>query len=88
MFGDAVEYSERRSYFEDFKLLKRCHSFISSNSSFSMLAAILADQSGKEIIGPSPWFGAAYKGTLPEQDIYPQGSRVVNWETGIIEVKQ
>lgn len=84
MFGDSVEYSEGRSYFEDFKLLKRCHSFIVSNSSFSMFAAIIAGQPGKEIVAPSPWFGSAYKGTLPEVDIYPTGSRVVNWETGAL----
>lgn len=81
MFGDSVEYSEGRSYFEDFKLMKRCHSFIVSNSSFSMFAAILASQPGKEVVAPAPWFGAAYKGTLPEQDIYPEGCQIVNWET-------
>lgn len=81
MFGNSVDYSEGHSYFEDFKLMKRCHSFIVSNSSFSMFAAILANQPGKEVVAPAPWFGAAYKGTLPEQDIYPEGCQIVNWET-------
>jgi hypothetical protein len=81
MFGNSVDYSEGRSYFGDFKLMKRCHSFVVANSSFSMFAAILADQPGKEIVAPSPWFGRAFNGTLPEQDIYPEGSRIVNWET-------
>lgn len=79
MFGDSVEYSEGRSYFEDFKLMKRCQSFIVANSSFSVFAAILANQPEKEVVCPAPWFGAAYKGTLPEEDIYPEGSRVLNY---------
>jgi hypothetical protein len=82
MFGDAVEYSEGRSYFEDFKLLKRCHSFIVSNSSFSMFAAIIANQQGKEIVAPEPWFGGAYQNQLPEKDIYPEGCTVINYQTG------
>lgn len=82
MFGDGVEYSEGRSYFDDFRLMKRCHSFIVSNSSYSMFAAILASQQGKEIIAPEPWFGGAYRNQLPEQDIYPEGSVVINYQTG------
>lgn len=85
MFGDSVEYSEGRSYFEDFKLMKRCHSFIVSNSSYSLFAAILANQPGKEVVCPAPWFGGAYKGQLPEQDIYPQGSKIIDYRT--VEIK-
>lgn len=85
LFGDSVDYSEGRNYFEDFKLLKRCQSFVVSNSSFSMFAAIIANQPEKKIVAPSPWFGAAYAGTLPEQDLYPEGSTVINYLTG--EVK-
>lgn len=81
MFGDSVEYSEGRSYFDDFRLLKRCHSFIVSNSSFSMFAAIIANQPGKQIVAPSPWFGAAYAGQLPEDDLYPAGSTIINYLT-------
>lgn len=84
MFGDTVDYSEGRSYFDDFKLLKRCQSFIVSNSSFSMFAAIMANQPDKRIIAPEPWFGAAYAGQLPEQDIYPAGSTVIDYRTGAL----
>lgn len=80
IFGDSVEYSEGRSYFEDFKLMKRCHSFIVANSSFSMFAAILGAQQGKEVVAPAPWFGSAYAGTLPEADIYPAGSMIVDYQ--------
>lgn len=86
LFGGSVEYSEGRNYFDDFRLLKRCRSFIVSNSSFSMFAAIIANQPGKEIVAPSPWFGGAYKGTLPEQDLYPSGCKVINYQTGAITV--
>ena len=86
MFGDSVEYSEGRSYFEDFKLLKRCHSFIVSNSSFSMFAAIIANQQGKEIVAPEPWFGAGYRSWLPTADIYPERCAVINYETGRVRI--
>jgi hypothetical protein len=86
MFGDRVEYSEGRSYFEDFKLMKRCQSFIVSNSSYSMFAAIIADQPDKKIVCPGPWFGAAYAGTLSEQDIYPQGSTIIDYRSGEIKI--
>lgn len=82
LFGDSVDYSEGKTYFDDFRALKRCHSFIVSNSSFSMFAALMANQDGKEIVAPSPWFGGAYKGQLPEHDIYPSGCRVINYQTG------
>lgn len=86
MFGDSVEYSEGQSYFDDFRLLKRCQSFIVSNSSYSMFAAIIASQQGKEIVAPEPWFGGAYNDQLPEKDIYPEGSTVINYQTQ--EIKQ
>jgi hypothetical protein len=47
-----------------------------------MFAAIIANQPEKRIVAPSPWFGAAYSGTLPEQDLYPEGSTVINYLTG------
>lgn len=82
MFGDSVEYSEGRSYFDDFRLLKRCHSFIVSNSSFSMFAALMANQQGKQIVAPEPWFGGGYGGRLPEQDVYPEGGVVIDYRSG------
>lgn len=64
------------SYLEDFRLMKRCKHFITANSSFSVMAAILGEHPDKKIICPSLWFGAA-AGGLDASDIYPQGAVVI-----------
>lgn len=84
--SDRFVYSEGRNYFDDFRLMKTCKHFIVANSSFSMFAAIIANQPGKRIIAPAPWFGGAYQGSLPEEDIYPSGCTVINYRTQ--EIKQ
>lgn len=63
------------NYLEDFKLMKSCHSFITANSSYSLMAAILADQPGKQIVCPSRWFGPSVG--LETKDIYPQNAIVI-----------
>lgn len=63
------------TYIEDFKLMKSCHSFITANSSFSLMAAILADQPGKKIVTTSKWFGPHVN--LETKDIYPQGAIII-----------
>lgn len=45
------------NYIEDFALMKSCHSFITANSSYSLMAATLANQPGKKIVCPKRWFG-------------------------------
>lgn len=62
-------------YLDDFKLMKSCHSFITANSSYSLMAAILADQTGKQIVCPRRWFGPSVG--LETSDIYPQQSIVL-----------
>jgi hypothetical protein len=47
------------SYIEGFKLMKNCKHHITANSSFSLMAAILANQPGKKIVCPKRWFGAS-----------------------------
>jgi hypothetical protein len=42
---------------EDFALMKKCKHFIIANSSFSAMAALLADQPGKIVVSPKKWFG-------------------------------
>lgn len=79
MFGDRVEYSEGRNYFDDFRLLKRCSHFIIANSSYSAFAAVLGEVEGKQVIAPRPWFGGAYTGRIDGEDIYGEGWKVVNW---------
>lgn len=86
MFGDRVEYSREADYLDDFRALKKCRHFIISNSSYSLMAAILGDADDKQVVCPRPWFGAAYKGQLDEADIPSPGWYVVDWETQ--EIKQ
>jgi len=83
MFGDSVDYSEE-SYFNDFRRMKRCTSFIIANSSYSLMAAILGDAPDKRVVAPYPWFGGPWR-DMPVNDIYSQGWSVVNWETAEIK---
>lgn len=81
MFGDSpqFEYSEGRTYFEDFKLMKRCRHFIISNSSFSAMAAVLGEAPDKKVVAPSPWFGGPYSTTLDPKDIYNPDWTIINY---------
>jgi hypothetical protein len=45
------------TYLDDFRSMKACKNFIISNSSFSAMAAILADHPEKKVIAPKRWFG-------------------------------
>lgn len=60
-------------YIEDFKMMKSCKHFICANSSYSLMAAILADQPGKKIVCPKRWFGKeapiTFEGMYPENAI-------------------
>lgn len=47
------------SYLKDFRLMKRCKSFICANSSFSYMAALLGEHPEKKIIMPRRWFGSS-----------------------------
>ncbi len=78
MFGDRCKYSSG-DYLADFKLMKQCHSFIIGNSSFSAFAAVLANQDGKQVVAPRPWFGPSYT-SIDGEDIYEPGWRVINWQ--------
>lgn len=67
VFSDDIEFAKQRvgidaeyisgNYLEDFKLMKRCKHFIIANSSFSAMAALLADHPEKIVIAPKKWFG-------------------------------
>lgn len=78
MFGDSVEYSEGRDYIQDFKLMKRCKSFIIGNSSYSAMAAILGEHPEKRVVAPSPWFGPT--AGITGKDIYESSWTVLNWQ--------
>lgn len=73
-FGDS-DVSKSGNYIEDFRLMKSCKHFICANSSFSVMAAILANQEGKKVVCPKRWFGPV--AGINGDDIYPQNSIVI-----------
>jgi hypothetical protein len=65
------------SYLDDFRFMKKARHFITGNSSFSLMAAILGEAPDKKIVCPSNWFGPAW-GQLPEtKDLYPENAIVI-----------
>ena len=87
LFGDRVEYSEGLDYLDDFRLMKSCRHFIISNSSYSLMAAILGEHPEKQVVGPSPWFGGTDGSTLDERDVLSPGWHVIHYKTGLIKTK-
>lgn len=57
------------NYLEDFRLMKKCKSFIIANSSFSAMAAHLGEHPDKKVIAPKRWFGTQANG-MDTSDIY------------------
>ena len=45
------------TYLDDFRSMKACKNFIISNSTFSAMAATLANHPDKKVIAPKRWFG-------------------------------
>lgn len=64
-----------KDYLECFKIMKGCKHFITANSSFSMMAAILANQEDKVIVAPKQWFGSHVD--LETVDLYPEGTIII-----------
>lgn len=77
--GDRFTYSIGRTYLEDFRLMKTCRHFIIANSSYSAMAAVLANQPGKKVVAPAPWFGGPYLKQLDPKDIYNHDWHIVNY---------
>ena len=69
-------------YIDSFAIMKKCKHFITANSSYSLAAAMLADQPAKIIITPGDerWFGSSFGGGYKEMshDIFPEGSIQIN----------
>lgn len=72
-----VKFSEPSNYIEDFKVMKSCKSFITANSSFSLMAAILGDHPDKKIVCPKNWFGSQMPTEFNTNDIYPEGAIIL-----------
>jgi hypothetical protein len=66
--------SQYHTYLEDFKYMKKCKSFITANSSFSFMAALLGEHPEKKIVMPKRWFGTQAN---IEFDGYPQNAIVI-----------
>ena len=71
MNGDTVN----KDYIDDFKMMKSCKSFITANSSYSLMAAILGDHPEKKIVCPKKWFGDV--AGINGNDCYPQNAIVL-----------
>lgn len=85
VFSDDIEFAKERvgidaeyisgNYLDDFKLMKRCKHFIIANSSFSAMAALLADHPEKIVIAPKNWFGPHVD--ISAKDIYHENWRII-----------
>ena len=72
--GKDVTFANGNTY-EDFRLMKMCKHFIIANSSYSLMAAILAEHPDKKIIAPALWFGKPAR--LETKDIYPKNTIII-----------
>jgi hypothetical protein len=85
VFSDDIDFAKERvkvkgvyvsgNYIDDFKLMKRCKHFIIANSSFSAMAALLADYPDKIVMAPQRWFGPHVD--ISAKDIYHQNWLVI-----------
>lgn len=74
--SDKIAY-QIGDYIDDFKLMKRCKSFITANSSFSSMAAILGEHPEKKVIMPRRWFGSQMPPEFGTEDIYHENAIVI-----------
>lgn len=72
-----VNYGSTGNYIDDFKMMKKSKSFITANSSFSLMAAILGDHPEKKIVCPKNWFGSQMPPEFNTDDIYPEGAIIL-----------
>jgi len=70
-----IDFYTSKHFTEDFRIMKRCKSFITANSSFSAMAAILGEHPEKKIIMPERWFGKQANGL--KSYIYPEGAIIL-----------
>lgn len=70
-----VNKDASNSSIKEFAIMKRCRHFITANSSYSLMAAILGEAPDKKIICPARWFGPSVG--LETKDIYPEGAVVI-----------
>ncbi len=66
-----------KGYIQDFKFMKAHKHFITANSSFSSMAAILGEHPEKKVIMPRRWFGSQMPAEFGTEDIYHQNAIVI-----------
>jgi hypothetical protein len=73
LHSDIVSFSEYKTEIEDFQSMLECEHFIISNSTFSLMAAILSESPKKIVISPdeSNWFGSG-NAHLDVSDLIPK----------------
>lgn len=62
-------------YLTSFKMMKKCKSFITANSSYSLMAAILGEHPEKKIVCPKKWFGDV--AGITGKDCYPENAIII-----------
>ena len=78
--GKKIQFvTKSDGYIDEFKSMKACKHFIIGNSSYSAMAAILAEAPDKKVIAPAPWFGPKYT-DITGDDIYCPDWTVINYE--------
>lgn len=67
------------NYIDDFRFMKSCRHFITGNSSYSLMAAILGTAPDKKIVCPSNWFGPAWGSCYKDlsKDVYPENAIII-----------
>lgn len=75
-YGSEINW-QRGHYIGDFRVMKKCKSFITANSSFSLMAAILGDHPDKKIVCPKNWFGSQMPAEFNTDDIYPENAIIL-----------
>lgn len=73
--GRTTSVSIGSNYLHDFRLMKSCKHFITGNSSYSLMAAILGKHHDKKIVCPAQWFGPAWNPDT--KDLYPENAIVI-----------
>lgn len=74
--ADGRHHVASGSYIVDFKVMKKCKSFICANSSFSHMAALLGTHPEKKIVMPKRWFGVQ-AGGLNFDTLYPPNAIII-----------
>lgn len=77
--GFAIGQSGFTNYIDDFRFMKSCKHFITGNSSYSLMAAILGRHPDKRIICPSNWWGPGWGPNHKElcKDVYPENAIII-----------